>query len=88
MSIGRSMPATSAIPAEAFAPSPIAFSTIIVVTSELPGTPAPADEATKLAAELFTAEYAAAHGVRVVVNRCGVIAGPWQMGKIDQGLTP
>ena len=40
------MPATSAMPAEAFGPSPMAFSTISVVTSELPGTPAPADEAT------------------------------------------
>ena len=21
-----------------------------------------------------------------VVNRCGVVAGPWQMGKVDQGV--
>ena len=21
-----------------------------------------------------------------VINRCGVIAGPWQMGKVDQGV--
>src|SRR5262249_3447763 len=46
MSSGRSMPATSAMPAAAFGPSPIALSTISVVTSELPGTPAPADDAT------------------------------------------
>jgi CDP-paratose 2-epimerase len=42
--------------------------------------------ATKLAAELLVAEYAAAFGVRAVVDRCGVIAGPWQMGKVDQGV--
>lgn len=38
--------------------------------------------ATKLAAELLLAEY----DVDWVVNRCGVIAGPWQMGKVDQGV--
>ena len=42
--------------------------------------------ATKLAAELLVAEYAAAFDLRTVVNRCGVIAGPWQMGKVDQGV--
>jgi CDP-paratose 2-epimerase len=41
---------------------------------------------TKLAAELLVAEYAAGFGVPTVVNRCGVIAGPWQMGKVDQGV--
>ena len=25
-------------------------------------------------------------GLRTVVNRCGVVAGPWQMGKVDQGV--
>jgi CDP-paratose 2-epimerase len=42
--------------------------------------------ATKLAAELLITEYAAAFGVRAVVDRCGVLAGPWQMGKVDQGV--
>jgi CDP-paratose 2-epimerase len=42
--------------------------------------------ATKLSAELLVAEYAAAFGLTSVVNRCGVIAGPWQMGKVDQGV--
>jgi CDP-paratose 2-epimerase len=42
--------------------------------------------ATKLAAELLIEEYRAAYGLRAVVNRCGVIAGPWQMGKVDQGV--
>jgi CDP-paratose 2-epimerase len=41
---------------------------------------------TKYAAELLLEEYAAAYGLRYIVNRCGVIAGPWQMGKIDQGV--
>jgi CDP-paratose 2-epimerase len=41
---------------------------------------------TKLAAELLIEEYRAAYGLRAVVNRCGVIAGPWQMGKVDQGV--
>ena len=42
--------------------------------------------ATKLAAELLIAEYRESYGVRAVVNRCGVVAGPWQMGKVDQGV--
>lgn len=41
---------------------------------------------TKLAAELLIAEYREAFGLRAVVDRCGVIAGPWQMGKVDQGV--
>jgi CDP-paratose 2-epimerase len=42
--------------------------------------------ATKLAAELLIEEYRAAFGVPAVIDRCGVIAGPWQMGKVDQGV--
>lgn len=42
--------------------------------------------ATKLAAELLIAEYAAAYGLATVIDRCGVIAGPWQMGRVDQGV--
>jgi CDP-paratose 2-epimerase len=42
--------------------------------------------ATKLACELLLAEYADMYGLRYVVNRCGVVAGPWQMGKVDQGV--
>jgi CDP-paratose 2-epimerase len=41
---------------------------------------------TKLAAELLIAEYAETYGLRAVIDRCGVIAGPWQMGKVDQGV--
>ncbi|HEY8407523.1 MAG TPA: NAD-dependent epimerase/dehydratase family protein [Gaiellaceae bacterium] len=42
--------------------------------------------ATKLAAELLIAEYAEVFGLRTVVDRFGVIAGPWQMGRVDQGI--
>ena len=41
---------------------------------------------TKLAAELLVEEYRAAFGLSAVVDRFGVIAGPWQMGKTDQGV--
>ena len=42
--------------------------------------------ATKLAAELLIAEYVDMFGVRAVVDRCGVVSGPWQMGKAEQGV--
>jgi CDP-paratose 2-epimerase len=42
--------------------------------------------ATKLCSELLIAEYVAAYGLKAVVNRCGVLAGPWQMGRVDQGI--
>jgi CDP-paratose 2-epimerase len=42
--------------------------------------------ATKLAAEMLIEEYREALGVPAVIDRCGVIAGPWQMGKVDQGV--
>jgi len=42
--------------------------------------------ATKLCAETLIHEYVAAYGLRAVIDRCGVIAGPWQMGKVDQGV--
>ncbi|HZN41845.1 MAG TPA: NAD-dependent epimerase/dehydratase family protein [Planctomycetota bacterium] len=42
--------------------------------------------ASKLASELLLEEYREAYGLRAVVNRCGVLTGPWQMGKVDQGV--
>lgn len=42
--------------------------------------------ASKLAAELLLQEYAASYGMRALINRCGVLAGPWQMGRVDQGV--
>jgi CDP-paratose 2-epimerase len=41
---------------------------------------------TKLAAEQFIAEYAAFYGLEAAITRFGVIAGPRQMGKTDQGV--
>lgn len=41
---------------------------------------------TKLASELLLQEYIYNFGLKGVINRCGVITGPWQMGKIDQGV--
>jgi CDP-paratose 2-epimerase len=42
--------------------------------------------ATKLCSELLLQEYGELYGVRFVINRCGVLTGPWQMGKVDQGV--
>lgn len=42
--------------------------------------------ATKLCGELLIQEYQAMYQVEAIVNRCGVLAGPWQMGKVDQGF--
>jgi len=42
--------------------------------------------ATKLASELLVQEYADMYEFNAVINRCGVISGPWQFGKIDQGF--
>jgi CDP-paratose 2-epimerase len=42
--------------------------------------------ATKLATEILIEEYAEFKGLKAVINRCGVLSGPWQMGKIDQGV--
>jgi CDP-paratose 2-epimerase len=42
--------------------------------------------ATKLSCEMLLAEYANNYGIKAVVDRCGVIAGPWQFGKVDQGV--
>ncbi|MBI5094822.1 MAG: NAD-dependent epimerase/dehydratase family protein [Candidatus Hydrogenedentes bacterium] len=42
--------------------------------------------ATKLCGELLLREYLEMYGLKGIINRCGVITGPWQMGKIDQGV--
>jgi CDP-paratose 2-epimerase len=41
---------------------------------------------TKLASELIITEYNELKGLKTIINRCGVISGPWQMGKVDQGV--
>ena len=42
--------------------------------------------ATKLSCELLLTEYISNYGIKGIINRCGVIAGPWQFGKVDQGV--
>ncbi|MCS5712138.1 NAD-dependent epimerase/dehydratase family protein [Candidatus Berkiella aquae] len=42
--------------------------------------------ATKLCGELLIHEYSQMYGIPAIINRCGVLAGPWQMGKVDQGF--
>jgi len=42
--------------------------------------------ASKLASEMLIQEYVFHHKIKAIVNRCGVIAGPGQFGKVDQGV--
>lgn len=42
--------------------------------------------ASKLSAEFILKEYSAQYGLPSIIDRCGVIAGPWQLGKADQGV--
>ncbi len=42
--------------------------------------------ATKLSSEFLIREFNQFYNIRTVINRCGVITGPWQMGKVDQGV--
>ncbi len=41
---------------------------------------------TKLASELILQEYVETYRMKAIINRCGVIAGPGQFGKVDQGV--
>jgi CDP-paratose 2-epimerase len=41
---------------------------------------------TKLASEMLIQEYAYSYGLKGIINRSSVITGPWQMGKVDQGV--
>ena len=41
---------------------------------------------TKLASELFITEFSEFFDLEYVINRLGVVAGPFQMGKVDQGV--
>jgi CDP-paratose 2-epimerase len=41
---------------------------------------------TKFAGEGLIEEYRGGFGLHAAINRCSVIAGPWQMGKVDQGV--
>lgn len=42
--------------------------------------------ATKLCSELIIQEFIEMYGIRGIINRCAVLTGPWQMGKVDQGV--
>lgn len=42
--------------------------------------------ATKLSSELIIQEYIDMYGIKGLINRCAVLTGPWQMGKVDQGV--
>jgi CDP-paratose 2-epimerase len=42
--------------------------------------------ATKLASEYLIKEFSKNFNLNTIINRCGVISGPYQMGKIDQGV--
>jgi CDP-paratose 2-epimerase len=44
--------------------------------------------ATKLAAEVMLAEFGYAFKIPILINRCAVLAGPWQFGRVDQGVVP
>jgi CDP-paratose 2-epimerase len=41
---------------------------------------------TKLASEMLIKEYNYAFKIDYIINRCGLITGPWQFGKVEQGL--
>jgi len=41
---------------------------------------------TKLASEMLIEEYCEAFRLKAIINRCAVLTGPWQMGKVDQGV--
>jgi len=41
---------------------------------------------TKLASEMFVEEFSYAFNLKYIINRCGVISGPLQFGKQDQGF--
>jgi CDP-paratose 2-epimerase len=42
--------------------------------------------ATKLSSEFLIREFNQYYNIQTVINRCGVLTGPWQMGKADQGV--
>jgi len=42
--------------------------------------------ATKLCSEQIAQEYANTYGMKIIIDRCGVIAAPGQFGKVDQGV--
>jgi CDP-paratose 2-epimerase len=41
---------------------------------------------TKFASEQLIKEFSYLYKVKYLINRCGVVSGPWQFGKVDQGF--
>ncbi len=41
---------------------------------------------TKLFSEEIIKEFSYLHNLKYIINRCGIITGPWQFGKKEQGL--
>ena len=41
---------------------------------------------TKYSSELLINEYSYAYGIKFLINRVGLTTGPWQFGKVEQGL--
>ncbi|MEI6265400.1 MAG: NAD-dependent epimerase/dehydratase family protein [Sphingobacteriia bacterium] len=65
---------------------PIGFTSKGVAENFSTNAPISLYGATKLSSELLALEYHYTFGFPVWINRCGVIAGPGQFGKIDQGI--
>lgn len=65
---------------------PIGFSEKGVAENFSTSSPISLYGSTKLASEVLALEYHYTFGFPVWINRCGVIAGPGQFGKIDQGI--
>lgn len=40
----------------------------------------------KFGSELLIKEFSYLHKIKYLINRLGVVAGPWQFGKVDQGF--
>jgi len=40
----------------------------------------------KFCSESLVQEYSFAYDLKYIINRCSVICGPWQFGKVDQGV--
>jgi CDP-paratose 2-epimerase len=44
--------------------------------------------ASKYSAEVMLEEYRELFDFPIIINRCGLLSGPWQFGKADQGIIP
>jgi CDP-paratose 2-epimerase len=73
-----------AIPSDTIFPK--GFSSLGVAEQFSTSAPISLYGATKLSSEILALEYHYSFGFPVWINRCGVIAGSGQFGKIDQGI--